>query len=204
MSVHQALWRDGRPTFAGQGYADLSQLCLQFIAGMMAHARALNAFTNPTTNSYKRLRPGQDEPTLIAYAAHNRSAAIRIPYAAQPEDKRVEVRFPDPMRQPLSRLHRDPDGRARRHRAQARARRRHGPQPLRPAPRGGRGPGLGQPLARRGAGRAGGRPRVPDPRRRACRPTWSRPMSRSSGASATWSSAPRTRSSSSSIWGCDG
>ncbi len=100
MSVHQALWRDGRPTFAGQGYADLSQLCLQFVAGLMAHARALNAFTNATTNSYKRLRPGQDEPTLIAYAAHNRSAAVRIPYAAQPEDKRVEVRFPDPSANP--------------------------------------------------------------------------------------------------------
>ena len=62
MSVHQALWRDGKPTFAGQGYADLSALCLQFVAGVMLHARALNAFTNPTTNSYKRLRPGQDEP----------------------------------------------------------------------------------------------------------------------------------------------
>ena len=100
MSIHQALWRDGRPTFGGQGYADLSQQSLQFIAGIMAHARALNAFTNPTTNSYKRLRPGQDEPTLIAYAAHNRSAAIRIPYAARAEDKRVEVRFPDPTANP--------------------------------------------------------------------------------------------------------
>ena len=79
MSMHQSLWRDGKPTFAGQGYADLSQLCLQFVAGVMAHARALNAFTNPTTNSYKRLRPGQDEPALIAYAAHNRSAACASP-----------------------------------------------------------------------------------------------------------------------------
>lgn len=100
MSVHQAIWRDGKPTFAGQGYADLSQMCLHFIAGLMAHARALNAFTNATTNSYKRLRPGQDEPTLIAYAAYNRSAAVRIPYAAHPEDKRVEVRFPDPCANP--------------------------------------------------------------------------------------------------------
>lgn len=100
MSIHQALWRDGRPTFAGQGYADLSQLCLQFIAGIMAHVRALNAFTNPTTNSYKRLRPGQDEPVLVAYAAHNRSAALRVPYAAHPGDKRVELRFPDPTANP--------------------------------------------------------------------------------------------------------
>ena len=100
MPVHQALWREGKPTFAGQGYADLSALCLQFVAGIMFHARALNAFTNPTTNSYKRLRAGQDEPTLLAYAAHNRSAAIRIPYAARPEDKRIEVRFPDPSANP--------------------------------------------------------------------------------------------------------
>ena len=100
MSIHQSLWLGGRPTFAGQGYADLSQLCLQFVAGVMAHARALNAFTNPTTNSYKRLRPGQDEPVLIAYAAHNRSAALRIPYAAHPEEKRVELRFPDPTANP--------------------------------------------------------------------------------------------------------
>jgi glutamine synthetase len=100
MSVHQALWRDGRPIFGGQGYADLSQQSLHFVAGIMAHARALNAFTNPTTNSYKRLRPGQEEPTLIAYAAHNRSAAIRIPYADRAEDKRVEVRFPDPAANP--------------------------------------------------------------------------------------------------------
>lgn len=98
--VNQALWRDRKPTFAGQGYADLSATCLQFVAGIMLHARALNAFTNPTTNSYKRLRPEQDEPTLLAYAAHNRSAAVRIPYAARPEDKRIEVRFPDPTANP--------------------------------------------------------------------------------------------------------
>jgi glutamine synthetase len=100
LNVHQALWRDGKPAFAGQGYADLSTLCLQFVAGVMQHAKALNAFTNPTTNSYKRLRAGQDEPTLLAYAAHNRSAAVRIPYAARAEDKRIEVRFPDPCANP--------------------------------------------------------------------------------------------------------
>lgn len=100
LNVQQSLWRDGRPTFAGQGYADLSPLCLQFVAGVLAHAPALNAFTNPTTNSYKRLRPGQDEPVLLAYAAHNRSAAIRIPYASRAEAKRLEVRFPDPAANP--------------------------------------------------------------------------------------------------------
>ena len=100
LHVHAALWQGGRPTFAGQGYADLSTLCLQFVAGVMAHARAINAFTNPTTNSYKRLSPGEDAPTLLAYAAHNRSAAVRIPYAARAEAKRIEVRFPDPSANP--------------------------------------------------------------------------------------------------------
>jgi glutamine synthetase len=100
LHVHQALWSAGKPVFAGQGYADLSVPCLQFIAGIMVHARAINAFSNPTTNSYKRLRAGEDEPTLLAYAAHNRSAAIRIPYAARTEHKRVEVRFPDPCANP--------------------------------------------------------------------------------------------------------
>lgn len=100
LHVHQSLWQGERPVFAGQGYADLSQVCLSFAAGILRHARALNAFTNPTTNSYKRLRPGSEEPTLLAFAAHNRSAAIRIPYAARPEGKRVEVRFPDPCANP--------------------------------------------------------------------------------------------------------
>lgn len=100
LHVHASLWQGGKPTFAGQGYADLSATCLQFVAGVMLHARALNAFTNPTTNSYRRLAPGQDEPTLLAYAAHNRSAALRIPYAAKAEAKRVEVRFPDPSANP--------------------------------------------------------------------------------------------------------
>jgi glutamine synthetase len=98
--VHQSLWQGERPVFAGQGYADLSQTCLSFIAGIIRHAKALNAFTNPTTNSYKRLRHGHDEPTLLAFAAHNRSAAIRIPYAARPTGKRIEVRFPDPTANP--------------------------------------------------------------------------------------------------------
>ncbi|MCX7631084.1 MAG: type I glutamate--ammonia ligase [Geminicoccaceae bacterium] len=100
LGVHQALWRGDRPVFAGQGYADLSPLCLSFIAGIIRHGRALNAFTNPTTNSYRRLRPGAEEPMLLTYAAHNRSAAIRIPYASRPERKRIEVRFPDPSANP--------------------------------------------------------------------------------------------------------
>lgn len=100
LAVHQALWRADKPVFAGQGYADLSPTCLAFIAGVIKHARALNAFTNPTTNSYKRLRHGAEEPTLLTYAAHNRSAAIRIPYAARPDRKRIEVRFPDPSANP--------------------------------------------------------------------------------------------------------
>ncbi|MFO1075441.1 MAG: type I glutamate--ammonia ligase [Geminicoccaceae bacterium] len=100
LHLQTSLWQDGKPIFAGQGYADLSQLCLQFVAGVMQHARALNAFTNPTTNSYKRLAPGQDEPTLLAYAAHNRSAAVRIPYCASAAAKRIEFRFPDSSANP--------------------------------------------------------------------------------------------------------
>jgi glutamine synthetase len=100
MDVHASLWSQAKPVFAGQGYADLSNLCLQFVAGVMLHARAVNAFTNPTTNSYKRLRPGEDAPSLLAYAARNRSAAVRIPYASRPEDKRIEIRFPDASANP--------------------------------------------------------------------------------------------------------
>ncbi|MDX6749071.1 type I glutamate--ammonia ligase [Geminicoccaceae bacterium 1502E] len=100
MAVHQSLWQGERPLFAGQGYADLSPTCLSFIAGIIQHGPAINAFTNPTTNSYKRLRKDLDEPALLAFAAHNRSAAIRIPYAAQAAGKRVEVRFPDPSANP--------------------------------------------------------------------------------------------------------
>lgn len=98
--LSQSFWSGKKPLFAGQGYADLSELCLQFTAGILAHAQALNAFTNPTTNSYRRLQPGMDEPTLLTFAAHNRSAAIRIPYADRPDRKRVELRFPDPGANP--------------------------------------------------------------------------------------------------------
>ncbi|MDH3660103.1 MAG: type I glutamate--ammonia ligase, partial [Alphaproteobacteria bacterium] len=94
--IQQALWQGEKPVFAGRGYADLSDRCLHFIGGILQHAHALNAFTNPTTNSYRRLAPGQTAPRHLAYAALNRSAAVRLPFAARPEDKRVELRFPDP------------------------------------------------------------------------------------------------------------
>jgi glutamine synthetase len=100
LQIQQALWRAGQPVFAGQGYADLSELCLHYIGGILYHARALNAFTNPTTNSYRRLARGGGAPRQLAYAAFNRSAAIRLPFAARPEDKRVEVRFADPAANP--------------------------------------------------------------------------------------------------------
>lgn len=100
MHVHQSIWKDGKPTFAGNKYADLSETCLSYIAGVIKHAKAINAFTNPTTNSYKRLVPGFEAPVLLAYSARNRSASCRIPYTTNPKAKRVEVRFPDPLANP--------------------------------------------------------------------------------------------------------
>src|SRR5499427_7347107 len=95
MHVHQSIWKEGKPVFAGNKYSDLSEICLSYIAGVIRHAKAINAFTNPTTNSYKRLVPGFEAPVLLAYSARNRSAACRIPWATSPKAKRVEVRFPD-------------------------------------------------------------------------------------------------------------
>ena len=101
MHVHMSLWKNGEPLFAGNEYAGLSQMALFFMGGILKHARSLNALTNPTTNSYKRLTPGFEAPVRLAYSQSNRSAAIRIPnYSASPKSKRVEFRCPDPTCNP--------------------------------------------------------------------------------------------------------
>src|SRR5246500_2433388 len=100
MHVHQSIWKEGKPTFAGSGYADLSDTALFYIGGIIRHAKALNAFTNPLTNSYKRLIPGFEAPVLLAYSSRNRSASCRIPFSNSPNGKRIEVRFPDPGANP--------------------------------------------------------------------------------------------------------
>ncbi len=100
MHVNMSIWKDGKPLFAGDKYADLSQEALYFIGGVLKHAKALNAFTNPSTNSYKRLIPGFEAPVLRAYSARNRSGCVRIPWTESPKAKRVEARFPDPSSNP--------------------------------------------------------------------------------------------------------
>jgi glutamine synthetase len=100
MHCHQSIFKDGEAVFAGNKYADLSDTCLHYIGGILKHAKSLNAFTNPSTNSYKRLVPGYEAPVLLAYSARNRSASCRIPHVANPKGKRCEVRFPDPMANP--------------------------------------------------------------------------------------------------------
>lgn len=100
MHVHMSLSKDGKNLFAGDGYAGLSDEALYYIGGVIKHARALNAFTNASTNSYKRLVPGFEAPVMLAYSARNRSASIRIPWVNNPKGRRVETRFPDPAANP--------------------------------------------------------------------------------------------------------
>jgi glutamine synthetase len=100
MHVNMSIWKDGKPLFAGDKYADLSDEALYFIGGILKHAKSLNAFTNPGTNSYKRLIPGFEAPVLRAYSASNRSGCVRIPWSESPKAKRIEARFPDPSANP--------------------------------------------------------------------------------------------------------
>ena len=159
MHTHLSIWNGSTPLFAGDGYAGLSETALYFIGGIIKHAKACNAFTNPSTNSYKRLVPGFEAPVLLAYSSRNRSGVVPHPLRHR---RQVEARRgPLPRRdgQPVPVLHRAADGRPRRHREQDPPRRADGQEPLRPAPaRAEEGPdGVREPA--RGARRSGPQPR---------------------------------------------
>ncbi len=133
MHVHQSIWRDGKPLFAGDKYAGLSDMCLWYIGGIIKHAKAINAFANSTTNSYKRRVPGYEAPVKLAYSARNRSASIRIPHVSSPKAKRIEGALPHPMGNPLSDLRGPADGGSGRDREPHRSGRARRQEPVRPA-----------------------------------------------------------------------
>jgi glutamine synthetase len=133
MHTHQSIWKDGKPLFAGSGYADLSETCALLHRRHHQARQGAERLHQPSTNSYKRLVPGYEAPVLLAYSSRNRSASCRIPYVSSPKGKRVEVRFPDPGGQPVPRLRGDADGRPRRHQEQDPSGRPDGQEPVRPA-----------------------------------------------------------------------
>jgi glutamine synthetase len=133
MHVHQSIWKDGKNLFAGDGYAGLSEFALYYIGGIIKHAKALNAITNPGTNSYKRLVPHYEAPVKLAYSAKNRSASIRIPHVASTKARRIEDPLPGSDRQPVPVLRRADDGRSGRYPEQDPPGRSGRQEPLRPA-----------------------------------------------------------------------
>ncbi len=166
MHVHQSLQKEGKALFAGDKYGGLSDLALYYIGGIIKHAKALNAFTNAGTNSYKRLVPGFEAPVMLAYSARNRSASIRIPWVSNPKARRIEVRFPDSTRESVLRLHGHDDGRPRWHPEQDPSGRSGRQGSLRPGARGGEAHSDRVPLARHGARASRQGSRVPHARRR--------------------------------------